>query len=402
MSKKKRKENIFNNLEIESAEPNAELTESTSAGEEALHPDADLQNDEPVEIPADAQVTPPEESNAASSEETTADDLLGDVRRSLMEEESERDGKKPKWWRRLRKEKKAEAETPVVPEEVDLPVADLLADQPAVQAAGGETEEYLDQIDELIDMLEPETDQAVDLKADAEPQVQPEPEKPIDIDELKKRAFRPGADGGEPENYSEVRTIALDGGEEVFVEVESKAQDPLKERVSAFENALKPYRRYIYFAFAFLGVVVLAIASLMLFDLYERSRPAPPVEEVESNLPYPTSLGLPGGLNFTLGRGKLENDKWNPRGPEWLEGTEVCRWVALPWSRQVEAVVRTLTQKDEIGLVMSNGDRLSYQVYSIREMSFEELQKLDSSSPCLLLILARQDSETRWVVTALP
>jgi hypothetical protein len=51
---------------------------------------------------------------------------------------------------------------------------------------------------------------------------------------------------------------------------------------------------------------------------------------------------------------------------------------------------------------MSNGDVIEYQVYSIREMSFEDMQKLDSGSPCLLLILARQDSENRWVVTANP
>ena len=36
------------------------------------------------------------------------------------------------------------------------------------------------------------------------------------------------------------------------------------------------------------------------------------------------------------------------------------------------------------------------------EMTLAEMQKLDSNSPCLLLVLAKQDSDTRWVVTALP
>ena len=31
-----------------------------------------------------------------------------------------------------------------------------------------------------------------------------------------------------------------------------------------------------------------------------------------------------------------------------------------------------------------------------------ELQKLDSNSPCLLLILTQPDAEKRWVLTALP
>jgi len=35
-------------------------------------------------------------------------------------------------------------------------------------------------------------------------------------------------------------------------------------------------------------------------------------------------------------------------------------------------------------------------------MNNEELQKVDTNSPCLLLVLAEADSEKRWVLTALP
>jgi hypothetical protein len=41
-------------------------------------------------------------------------------------------------------------------------------------------------------------------------------------------------------------------------------------------------------------------------------------------------------------------------------------------------------------------------VYSIQELTLAEMQALDSSSPCLLLVLAKQDSDKRWVVNALP
>ena len=68
----------------------------------------------------------------------------------------------------------------------------------------------------------------------------------------------------------------------------------------------------------------------------------------------------------------------------------------------MEAVVRTLTPDDSIELVMSNNDRLTYDVFSIQELTLEQMQALDQNSPCLLLVLAEQDAEQRWVVTAKP
>jgi hypothetical protein len=51
---------------------------------------------------------------------------------------------------------------------------------------------------------------------------------------------------------------------------------------------------------------------------------------------------------------------------------------------------------------MSNNDKFVYQVYSVRQLSPAELQKVDQNSPCLLLILTQPDAEKRWVLTALP
>jgi hypothetical protein len=145
---------------------------------------------------------------------------------------------------------------------------------------------------------------------------------------------------------------------------------------------------------------VVAIVSLIMFNVYQQTRPQP-TQQV-SNLPYPTSVNLPGGWSFQLGRGAIQAGKWEPQGAEWLEGTEVCRWVALPWSTQLEAVIRTLNPKDPIELVMSNNDKLIYEVYSVRKLTPADMQELDSNSPCLLLILTQPDSEERWVLTALP
>jgi hypothetical protein len=187
----------------------------------------------------------------------------------------------------------------------------------------------------------------------------------------------------------------------VLVEVDTKAPDPMEERLSAFENALRPYRQYIYTALAILGVGMAIVASLIIYNVYQSSRPQP-VKEV-SNLPYPTGVSLPGGWSFNLGKGSLQsNGEWNPKGAEWLEGTEVCRWVSLPWSRQLEAVVRTLNPKDPIELVMSNNDKFTFEVYSVRQLSPQELQQVDSNTPCLLVILTQPDAEKRWVLMALP
>ncbi len=421
MPKKSRKKipvkKIFENAEIESVEAHAKSTESVQADskDEAVLPD-------PVEQEAAAEVSegdeqtvseeaPPVLDAAPVSDESvnvpegsSADDLLDDVRRSLLEDETLAEEKKSKkWWRRgskgSKKDKSAEAEK-AVDVEVNLPAvsppADL-AEEPVEKEV-----EYVDEIDELIDMLESEENEsgrqaAVAVEAAIEPEIEPEVE--IDIEELKKQAFRP-RDDGEQENITEVRSIALEGGEEVFVEVQSTAQDPLEERLAALENVFRPYRRYIYFGLAFLGLIMAAIASVVLFNVYQQNRPQVPT--VVSNLPFPTSMSLPGGLNFNLGKGSLQDGQWNPRGPEWLQGTEVCRWVAIPWSRQLEAVIRTLNADDPIEIVMSNNDRLVYKVYSVSQLSNEELQEVPTDSPCLLLLLAKADSETRWVLTALP
>lgn len=410
--KKNRVTNIFEKTEIESVEANVESPEPVKSQEEAILPDSILEEgtelpqseDQPSSMESDPAQDDALTSNASTSreEQTSTDDLLDDVRQSLIEDETVKDEKKSKkWWRRvakgLQKDKQAETEPPKA-ETNSIPV-NLSVDLTGGKEEKKETEEYLDEIDELIDMLETEANEAASPES-MKVEIPTEPEVEVDIDALKKQAFRPRSESEEPETFTEVRSVALEDSEEVFVEVQATPQDPLEERLVALENALKPYRRYIYFGFAFLGVVMAVIASAVLLNIYRQSRPAAPTPIL--NLPYPTSMSLPGGLNFSLGKGTLKDGEWNPRGPEWLEGTEICRWVAIPWSTQLEAVIRTLNPDDPIELVMSNNDRLTYKVYSVQQLSNEEMQNLPSDSPCLLLVLAKADSETRWVLTALP
>ena len=395
-----------------------EIIESPSAGEETsseIFLPSDESNTPPMTETVDADADAESEASAAESgaqeeplempadeSKVSNEDLLADIRRSLIEEQSDKAQKETKWWRRIgRKEKKTAPEEHSVPVKIDLPPTPASSQVLEEQQLKNDPEEDVDQIDDLIDMLKAETDLAVvDSSAVQEVEAPPEPEPELDFEELKKQAFRQRAEGEDSEHFTDVRSVALEGGEEVLVEVDTQAPDPLEERLKAFENALKPYRLYINIALAFLGVVMAVFASLIIFRVYQASRPQP-VQEV-SNLPYPSGVSLPGGWSFKLGKGTLQNGKWEPQGAEWLEGTEVCRWVALPWSRQLEAVVRTLNPKDPIELTMSNNDKFVYQVYSVQQLSPEDMQKLDSNSACLLLILTQPDAEKRWVLTALP
>ena len=389
---------------VEASTEKSELTpdqvpvEVSSEGVEASTEKSELTSDQ---VPAD---TLPQDVPASAEDEFAEEDLLADVRQSLIEEESLEKEKPQKWWRKVGKGRKKDKVTkPVSEEEINLPVTDIPIGAIAEQEKAKESEEYLEQIDELINMLEPTTEaETLVSSVEEEAPAPPETVHPIDIDELKKQAFRPRPAGEEAENISDVRAIALEGDEEVFVEVESKVEDPWEERLKALENAFKPYRRYINVAFAVLGAVIAVIAGLLLYNAYQQFKPAEPTPVV-SNLPFPTTVSLPGGWSFNLGQGPLDQDgRWNPQGAEWLQGTEVCRWVALPWSRQLEAVIRTLNPDDPIELVMSNNDRFVYNVYSVRQLTSDEMLDLDSSSPCLLLVLAEADSDSRWVLTALP
>lgn len=331
------------------------------------------------------------------------DDLLDDVRRSLIEEDTVSQDSKGwlgKFSKGRRKGKK--------PAE---PVEEKPAAVEPMQAKPEPESEYLEQIDELIDMLEPveaepvsEPKIEVPREVPEEPVVMPEPEpepEPVDLDELKKRVFSPSKEEKPEEDFSQVRAVALEGGEEVFIEVESKRVDERQDRLKALENSLMPYRGMLFFLLAFLAIVLAVAAGTVMYRTYQSTLPPTPTP-VESDLPFPTQVILPGGLSFNLGKGQIVEGEWNPQGPEWLRGTEVCRWVAIPWSRPLEAAVRTLTRQDSIELVMSNSDRLTYDVFAIQSLTLEEMQALDQNSPCLLVVLAEQDAEQRWVVTAKP
>lgn len=407
MSKKKNKKKTeaAEQNEMVSADENVIEDESVSseveAGSSGVIPDVE------EAIQPEKEDESPSEDIPLDDIELSADDLLDDVRRSLIEEnEDAEESKKPSLWQKIGFGSRKKKDVDEVPVDVDGAVVSEDVDVEETVESVESDDDAVESIDDLIEILESDGDDETSSKADVVAseiqgeQDEPEVEK-VDVKELKKRAFQSSKPGDKDEDISEVRAVALEGGEEVFVEVEVKAEDPMEDRLKSFENALRPYKRYIYFGIAFIGLVVIIATSTLLYDAYRQSLPPEPVKEAVV-LPYPVVLNIPGPLSFNLGRGTLEDGRWDPRSPEWLEGTEICRWVAIPHSRQLEAVVRTLTRDDKLELVMSNNDRWSYDVYSITQMSLEDMQKVSSNTPCLLLVLADVNTDTRWVVTAYP
>jgi len=414
MTRKKRKSKSENTiLPVELVQGMSSLTDSIPGEKEAESGGTDAARDvfegdvragiSSTEESETSQANPQEETPVSVEPEESSDDPLDDIRRSLVEEEQKKgEQKSSTWWRQiargLQKEKSAEA---VTPEEIE---SDVSPDTGFVEKVDKEEksvlhEDFGDEIDGLIEALKTSEEELSEPETMIE-DTREEQKATVDIGQLKKQAFQPRAEDARTDATEDVRSIALQGDEEVLVEVQATRQNPFEERLTGIENALRPYRRYIYMGFAVLGALMVTIAAIVLFVIYQRLQPPEPVEEAA--LPYPTMMSLPGGLNFNLARGTLKDGQWNPRGPEWLEGTEVCRWIAIPWSRQMEAVIRTLNSNDPIELTMSNNDRLEYQVYSVQEVRFDELQSLETDTPCLLLILAKSDTDMRWVLIALP
>jgi hypothetical protein len=199
-----------------------------------------------------------------------------------------------------------------------------------------------------------------------------------------------------------IRQVALEGYEEQ-PPAAPEVKLTLDQRIRILMLELnRRERRLLVGALAAIAIVGLLIGGYFTFTtvglVFTRSTPVKPTVLG----PEPSRVELPGGWSFVLAKGRVERSQWDPVSAEWLEGTDVCRWVALPWSLQLEAVVRTLKANDEIVLTMSNTDQLVYRVKSIHDVNAREIGTLDQNTPCLLVVLANSNSSKRWVVTAVP
>lgn len=153
-----------------------------------------------------------------------------------------------------------------------------------------------------------------------------------------------------------------------------------------------------------LAVIVAIGLVLIRWQGRNSTNGTPPesIASVDPNLVYPTGLQLPGGWFFFLQRGQLQNEKWDPQTAEWLQTSTVRRVIAIPWSRQAEAVVQTLNEGDEIRVFMNNNDIMNYYVDKVDQVERDNVEILSSNEPSLAVILFKEDNSNRWVILAIP
>jgi hypothetical protein len=201
----------------------------------------------------------------------------------------------------------------------------------------------------------------------------------------------------------DIRAIAL----EDYVEEAVAAPPPVGARLVAWLQSLSLVQRLILAGLILINTGLFAVGTAILFasvySLINSGLPAtvPTVKQV-IQVPYPMKVTLPGGWAFDIHPGTVVDGKWAPQRGEWLQGTEIHRWVALPWNEQLEAVFQTFQPGDEINVVMSNADRLKYKVQSVQEVPANEAYRLSPDYPSLIIILANDISDTRWVAIATP
>ncbi len=153
-----------------------------------------------------------------------------------------------------------------------------------------------------------------------------------------------------------------------------------------------------------LAVIVAIGLVLIRWQGNQNNNGTPPeaIASVDPNLVYPTGLQLPGGWFFFLQSGELKNNKWNPQTAEWLVSSTVRRVIAIPWSRQAEAVAQTLKEGDELRVFMNNNDIMNYYVDEVKQVDRDNVDILTSNEPSLVVILFKTDNSDRWVIFAKP
>ncbi|MGB7874969.1 MAG: hypothetical protein WBL25_11350 [Anaerolineales bacterium] len=388
-------------------------------------------NDTAPRKPEQDQVRDEAEKEVVEESESAREDLLADVRRSLAQDEEEVEQPRG-FFDRIRQllGMSSEPKTEEIEPQVQLEI------EPEVQ------EDLQEDLQEVLDKLT--------VKPESEPEPKPKPKKKRaennkqeekavqeffadlealadivpdediqqeieeqeravevpQVDEEVKVPKLPVKSKAEDEvDFEAVREVALEEYDETRTEPEER-RAPLREVVRQTIRELRPVERFLLIGFGVVTIGVLFFSGIYIIaNSISIPAPTPTVEVDISEIVHPTRLTLPGGWEFNLGQGRVsEQGEWTPNGAEWLVGTEISRWVALPWSLQLEAVLRTLKSDDQIELMMSNFDVLTFNVYSIQEITMEAILATDPTTPGLLVVLYNDEEADGkfWVVTGLP
>ena len=193
-------------------------------------------------------------------------------------------------------------------------------------------------------------------------------------------------------------------------------QEPEEEEIGWVKRKIRSFKRWIaslsmaervlLFISSIISLAVIVAITLVLIEwrgiASKDSAPPQSIELVDQNVVYPTGIQLPGGWFFFLQPGEIKNNKWDPQTAEWLQNTSVRRVVAIPWSRQAEAVIQSMQSGDDINLYMNNNDVVTYYVENTNQVDRDNVSILTDTEPSLAIILFKSDNSNRWVVIARP
>lgn len=140
------------------------------------------------------------------------------------------------------------------------------------------------------------------------------------------------------------------------------------------------------------GAVSPAVASSSAFALG--------LDEAAAGANDPASLEIAGNT-FALGAGRPQGGVWQPAGGgEWLEGTELRRVVAIPYSADLAAAVGRLRAGDEVRLRLRSGEVVRYQVAEVARVRRHQIEVLAERRPSLVVVLYGERTGDRTVVVA--
>ena len=98
-----------------------------------------------------------------------------------------------------------------------------------------------------------------------------------------------------------------------------------------------------------------------------------------------------GGVAFELTRSKLDNGEWRPVLAEWLDGSELRRVVAVPFSQEVGQAVARLKYGDILRLRLSSSEVVEYRLVDIARIKRHQIEVLSSLSPSLAIVLHSEE-----------
>lgn len=133
--------------------------------------------------------------------------------------------------------------------------------------------------------------------------------------------------------------------------------------------------------------------------------PAPPMAEIgnaEVSLPIPTSLEV-GERTFPVQPVRVEGGVWNV--PEsstdaafWASSTVIHYVLGLEPTKENRALIGGLVEGDEIGLLLSSGDRLTFQVVRQKTVPPDDESLFSQTRPGLTVLVLEEGKERPAVV----